>query len=43
MYVCSLLVSCVGDNGNLDERYIFLSEKHSFVLNFVPRMLEIAF
>ena len=31
MYVCSLVVSCVADNGNLDERYIFLNEKHTLL------------
>ena len=28
MYICSLLVSCMADNGNVAESYIFLNEKH---------------
>ena len=44
MYVFSFLVSCVADNQNLNENYIFLYEKRTlFVLNLVPRTLDIAF
>ena len=31
MYICSLLVSCVADNGNVGESYIFLNEKHALL------------
>ena len=32
MYVCSLLVSRVADNRNLNESYIFLNEEHTHTL-----------
>ena len=31
MYIFSLLVSCVADNRNLNESYIFLNEKRTLL------------
>ena len=31
MYICSLLVSCVADNGNVGESYLLLNEKHTLL------------
>ena len=44
MYVCSLLVSCVADNQNLNESCIFLNEKHTLLYSIEsPERREIAF